>query len=44
MKKSIEENEMPPASYKIFHSEARLTSEEKKLILNWVEEELKNYN
>ncbi|HLS29929.1 MAG TPA: heme-binding domain-containing protein [Flavobacteriaceae bacterium] len=39
----IEENEMPLTSYKILHSEGRLTKAEKKQITDWVEEELKGY-
>lgn len=39
----IDENKMPLSSYKILHSEGRLTSSEKKQITDWVEEELKGY-
>ena len=31
----IREEQMPPWQYKIFHSEAKLTPEEKNLLRNW---------
>ncbi len=43
MKKLIEENKMPLTSYKIMHAEGRLSSREKKIIIDWIEEELKEY-
>lgn len=39
----VEENEMPLTSYKILHSEGRLTSAERKQITDWAKEELKHY-
>jgi|SRR5699024_4313475 len=42
-RKLIQENKMPLPSYKIMHAEGRLSTEEKKIIIDWIEEELKNY-
>ena len=39
----IQKNKMPLTSYKIMHAEGRLSADEKKLIIDWIEEELKNY-
>lgn len=43
MRNLIQENKMPLSSYKMMHSESRLSSEEKKMVIDWIEEELKNY-
>lgn len=43
MHTAIEENTMPLTSYKIMHAEGRLTKSERKQILDWIEEELKDY-
>lgn len=34
----VEDGEMPLASYKLMHKDARLTSEEKTLIINWAKQ------
>jgi hypothetical protein len=38
----IRENEMPLKSYKLMHKEARLSENEKKLLINWTELSAKN--
>lgn len=43
MRKMIQENKMPLSSYKMMHAESRLSSEEKKTVIDWIEDELKNY-
>lgn len=43
MHKAIENKTMPLTSYRIMHSEARLSKEERKEILDWIEDELMNY-
>lgn len=43
MRKLIQENKMPLSSYKMMHAESRLSSDEKKMIIDWIEDELKNY-
>jgi hypothetical protein len=42
IRKSIQENTMPPWRYRIMHSESRLSSEEKKRIVEWVDSSLKS--
>lgn len=43
MHQVIEEKTMPLTSYKMMHSEARLSKEERQEILDWIESELMNY-
>lgn len=40
----IEENEMPLTSYKLLHSKARLSNNEKYLITNWIKNYLDSLN
>lgn len=42
--RALKENKMPLNSYKLFHSEGRLSKSERKQITDWIEEELKNYD
>lgn len=45
MLSQIQEDEMPLASYQLFHSNARLTTEQKQLLENWITEIIeKNYS
>jgi hypothetical protein len=37
---SIKDSSMPPTLYKVFHPSSRLTDEEKKLILTWIQESI----
>lgn len=40
---ALQENLMPLKSYKILHSEGRLSQEERQQIIDWIDQELKNY-
>lgn len=42
IKKTVVENAMPPWRYRIMHSQSRLSSEEKKRIVEWVESSLQS--
>lgn len=44
MKFVVEENKMPLTSYKLMHAEGRLSKAERKEIINWIEDELKEYD
>ncbi len=39
----MEKDVMPLDSYKLMHAESRLSKEERQAIINWVDDELKNY-
>ena len=40
----IADNEMPLKSYKLLHANARLTKDEKQLIINWAKQHLQSLN
>lgn len=42
IREQIEENEMPLKSYRIVHSDARLSSAEKDMLINWADSSIRN--